>query len=256
LDTYQNVSWGEPSANFVGLAAGAAGDTQLTYAATATGVASLTNATHHFDVTVVNGHVQVKMDGVLVIDQVMALPSQVLVGFSAGTGGATDVHSISNVVITTGGGTPAGQLSVSPGSVAFGSVASGGTGSASVTVSNTGSAALTVSSTSAPTAPFGDLDPGGWFGDGHGDVLADGGGVVRFVVGDRVVGGFGVGAAVGFFAVGWWWFGAGAVGGWVDVVWFVGVAGCGVAVDAGDGVSGGFGVLAGVGAVGGVVGVV
>jgi hypothetical protein len=43
----------------------------------------------------------VSVDGVQVINVAVTLPPSVLIGFSGGTGGSTDVHTISNTTIIT-----------------------------------------------------------------------------------------------------------------------------------------------------------
>lgn len=46
------------------------------------------------------GHLLVAVDGKQVIDAVVTLPKNVLVGFSGATGGRTDQHTIRGVKIT------------------------------------------------------------------------------------------------------------------------------------------------------------
>jgi Bacterial lectin/Abnormal spindle-like microcephaly-assoc'd, ASPM-SPD-2-Hydin len=96
----------------------------------------------------------VSVDGTQYLSQAVTLGANVLVGFGGGTGGLTDVHSVKNVVITSGATSTAPALSVSPASVPFGNVAVGSSGQASVVVSNVGNAPLTVSSVTGPSAPF------------------------------------------------------------------------------------------------------
>ncbi|MFE9428498.1 choice-of-anchor D domain-containing protein [Kitasatospora sp. NPDC006697] len=97
LDTYQNP--GSPSNNFVGIATSGVRD-HLTWAATSTAVPNLRQGTHTVDVTATSaGHLRVAVDGKLVLDTPVALPPTLLVGFSAGTGAATDVHTVRNVTI-------------------------------------------------------------------------------------------------------------------------------------------------------------
>ncbi|MER5467068.1 hypothetical protein [Streptomyces sp. NPDC002685] len=98
LDTHRNT--GDRSANFVGVAVGGTGS-PFTYAATSTAVPALRTGTHVVDVTVTTaGHVLVAVDGTQVIDTAVALPQNVLVGFAAATGSATDNHTVRGVKIT------------------------------------------------------------------------------------------------------------------------------------------------------------
>ncbi len=102
-DTYQNSS--DPSANFVGIATGDGGVNALTYVATSTNAPALRTGTHHFVVTVAAGKISVVVDGITVIAPVAVdLPPNVLVGFTAGTGGLADRHAVSNVAITAASG--------------------------------------------------------------------------------------------------------------------------------------------------------
>ena len=97
LDTFQNGS--DPSANFVGIATGANGD-NLIWAATQTAVPDLRAAPRHVTVAVRAGTIEVWLDGLPVLSAPVALPPNVLVGFSAGTGGLTNVHTVSNLSLT------------------------------------------------------------------------------------------------------------------------------------------------------------
>ncbi len=97
LDTYK--SSGGPSANFVGITDGS-GSNGLHWLATSTAIGALRKATHHVAVTVDQGVVTVAVDGAVVMSTVVALPANVLVGFTAATGGATDRHAVSNVSIS------------------------------------------------------------------------------------------------------------------------------------------------------------
>jgi hypothetical protein len=100
LDTYQNGH--DPSANFVGVAAGTLGSNDnLNYTATATNVGALTSGTHDVDVNVYGGHLRVTVDGDLKINLPVNLPATVRPGFTAATGGLTDRHAVRNVTITT-----------------------------------------------------------------------------------------------------------------------------------------------------------
>lgn len=101
LDTYQNT--GDPSANFYGVATGATGSghDSLSYAATAPAATALRTGTHTVDVTVTQAGLSVSLDGGTALTAKVSVPAQALLAFSAGTGGLTDVHAISNVTITT-----------------------------------------------------------------------------------------------------------------------------------------------------------
>ncbi|MFE0459103.1 choice-of-anchor D domain-containing protein [Kitasatospora sp. NPDC058965] len=98
LDTWQNT--GDPSSNFVAVATGSSGG-RLLYAATSTAVPNLRQGTHTVDVTATAaGHLLVAVDGKQVIDTPVALPANVLAGFSAATGWANDSHLVRNVTIS------------------------------------------------------------------------------------------------------------------------------------------------------------
>jgi hypothetical protein len=105
LDTYVSGP-GDPSDNFVGVAT--SGDaTHLVYSATSVAaVPALKNATRHLTVIVNAGQLNVKIDGLTVLTSTVTLPPQVLVGFTAGTGGVTDRHAVSNVSVTLGSSPP------------------------------------------------------------------------------------------------------------------------------------------------------
>ena len=153
LDTFKST--GDPSANFVGITDGYAATGGFHYLATSTAVPNLRSATRHVKVTVAAGLMTVSVDGVQYMSQPVTLGANVLVGFGGGTGGATDIHSVKNVVITSGAVTTAPALSVSPTSIPFGNVTVGSASApVSVQISNVGNAPLTVSSVTAPAAPF------------------------------------------------------------------------------------------------------
>jgi hypothetical protein len=130
LDTYKNSV--NPSSNFVGIATGA-GPTAgtLQYATTNSSIPSLRNTVHHFVVTTFSTGLNVTMDGTQVLTYATTLPASVLVGFTGGTGGMTDIHAVQNVSITAGPPPPAPTVTgVSPAS----GPSAGGT---SVTISGT-----------------------------------------------------------------------------------------------------------------------
>ncbi len=99
LVTYKSV--GAPSANFAGITTGPAGSTldAMHWLSTSTAVPAL-RAKRHVTVEVLSGTMTVTVEGVQVLKQAVTLPSQVLLGFSGGTGGLTDNHQVSNVVVS------------------------------------------------------------------------------------------------------------------------------------------------------------
>src|ERR1700674_552551 len=60
----------------------------------------LRQGTHRVEVTVSAGVLSVSVDGSQVVAAPVALPPQVLMGFTAANGGLTDVHAVTNVVVT------------------------------------------------------------------------------------------------------------------------------------------------------------
>jgi glucose/arabinose dehydrogenase len=153
FDTYKGAN--DPSANHVGITQTTSGS--LTWLATATNVPPLTGSTRKVSVTTGGGRMKVSIDGVQYLDQAVTLPPTVKVGFTAATGGQTNIHTVSNVVVNTAAGppTPSAVLSVTPNPVSFGGVRVGTTATVFATIANTGTAPLTISSTTAPSAPFG-----------------------------------------------------------------------------------------------------
>lgn len=113
LDTYKNPV--NPSSNFVGIATGPGpAPDELTYATTDSSIASLRNTVHHFVVTTTSSGLTVTMDGTQVLTYSATLPASVLVGFTAGSGGLTDVHAVQNVSITAGASPPPTVSVVNP----------------------------------------------------------------------------------------------------------------------------------------------
>ncbi|MGC0313798.1 choice-of-anchor D domain-containing protein [Kitasatospora acidiphila] len=147
--------------NFVGIAAGpGSGHDNLTYLAYAKAPSDLRTGTHTVAVTVAGGHVKVSLDGTALLDYVPAagtIPASAYVGFTGSTGASTDVHAVSNAVITPPGAATSGPqpLTATPSAVVFGSATVGSTANQSVTLTNNGTATETVSASSAPAAPFG-----------------------------------------------------------------------------------------------------
>jgi hypothetical protein len=101
LDTFKNSV--NPSNNFVGIATGQ-GPTAgtLQYVTTNSSIPSLRNTVHHFVVTTFSTGLTVTMDGSQVLTYATSLPASVLVGFTGGTGGQTDIHAVQNVSISAG----------------------------------------------------------------------------------------------------------------------------------------------------------
>ncbi len=99
LDTYKNSA--NPSNNFVGITDGPSGTTPdlLHWIATATLSASLRNVKHHVKVVTAGGTMTVSIDGVQVLSQAVTLPSSAYLGFSGGSGGLTDKHAVSHLVV-------------------------------------------------------------------------------------------------------------------------------------------------------------
>ncbi len=148
FDTYTNGN--DPGGNFMGIATSGVGDV-LTYAATNTTVPALRNATHHVDVLYTGGILNVKLDNAQVFNQAVALPANAYLGWSAGTGGSTDRHSVTN---TTFDRLVAGSLTVSPTPLAFGPVTTGNTLTKSFTITNPGQTPVTLLASTSPGAPF------------------------------------------------------------------------------------------------------
>jgi hypothetical protein len=99
FDTYKNSV--NPSSNFVGVTNGPGAATDLLHwLFTASPAVSLRSATRHVKVEALNGTITVWIEGTRVLSGAAALPPKVLLGFTGGTGGMTDVHQASNVVIS------------------------------------------------------------------------------------------------------------------------------------------------------------
>jgi hypothetical protein len=101
LDTFKGS--GEPSSNFVGITNGplkSSAPAKLGWLATTTKVPTL-RGTHVVNVTLVGGILTVKIDGAQVLAKAVTVGPSVRLGFTAGTGTKTDIHSVSNVAITT-----------------------------------------------------------------------------------------------------------------------------------------------------------
>lgn len=92
------------SGNFVGVStstSGASGD--AAFVATNTSLPTLRSGTHTFTVTYTSaGVLVVTMDGTQILSQAVALPPNVLVGFTGANGGSDDNHVITAASITAG----------------------------------------------------------------------------------------------------------------------------------------------------------
>jgi hypothetical protein len=113
FDTWQNTN--DPSNNFVGIATTNSPQQSLNYVTTNSSIPPLRNTVHHVVVTTDATGISVTMDGNQVLAWATQLPSQVLLGFTAATGGFNDIHQVQNVSITTGAPPPTPSVtSVSP----------------------------------------------------------------------------------------------------------------------------------------------
>jgi hypothetical protein len=98
---------GVDSHNWVGVATGAQGGTP-TFLASTTSVPDLRVGAHNVVIRISGKTITVAIDGTQVLStQVAALTATAIAGFTASTGGATDVHAITNAQILTGGSTAA-----------------------------------------------------------------------------------------------------------------------------------------------------
>jgi hypothetical protein len=96
LVTYPQT--GVNSNNFVGIATSTAGGA-LSYVSSTTSIPPLRSGTHDVGVSVVNGNLVVSIDGIQVLNTQVSIPRYALIGFSGGTGGMTDIHAASNILI-------------------------------------------------------------------------------------------------------------------------------------------------------------
>ena len=117
FDTYQNAV--NPSNNFVGITngTGAAPD-QLNWLYTTSSIPNLRSATRHIKVEVLGEAITVWIEGTRALSGTVALPPQVYLGFTGGTGGLTDVHEVSNVVVSSNAAPVPASLSISSAVVA------------------------------------------------------------------------------------------------------------------------------------------
>ena len=99
LDTFQNAP-----ANLIGISDGIASDGSVHYLAKAPAAVTpdLRSGPHHVSVSYGGGILSVSIDGAAAVSASVALPSDILIGFTGATGGNTDQHAVSNVSITSG----------------------------------------------------------------------------------------------------------------------------------------------------------
>jgi hypothetical protein len=185
LDTWSNA--GEPAGDFVGLATSDAGVAGLTYLATAPVPGGLDGQTRAVEVQIAAGSVTVLVDGVEMLSEPApaALPAQALVGFTAGTGGATNAHRVLGATVAASEAPTSSPGVLSAPGVDLGVVEVGSSsGSVPVVVSNTGGSDVVLTVVSLPSAPFG--------ASGAplvGDVVAAGGSMIFDVSFDPVAAG-------------------------------------------------------------------
>jgi hypothetical protein len=97
LDTFQNGP-----ANVVGISDGIGSDGNVHYLCKMTDAPPLRGSSHHVSVSYSGGVLSVLIDGNAACSAAVALPSNVLIGFTAGSGGNTDQHAVGNVSISGG----------------------------------------------------------------------------------------------------------------------------------------------------------
>jgi hypothetical protein len=147
LDTFQNAQ--ANSSNYVAIATGTDnGSGAVTYLATAPVPAPLRTGTHKVTVSISAGVITVFVDAAQVLAYTPAaglIPATAYAGFTAGNGGQTDLHAVSDVVVATS--TAAATLKApmaSPAAVSFTGVRAGATVTKTVTIANTTLAPLVV----------------------------------------------------------------------------------------------------------------
>jgi hypothetical protein len=99
FDTYKNAA--NPSSNFVGVSDGKGSSTGLLHwLGTATLSTPLRNTTHRIKVTTSGGAIALWIDGTKIGSLAVTLPAKAYIGFCGGTGGSTDRHAVSGLVVT------------------------------------------------------------------------------------------------------------------------------------------------------------
>jgi hypothetical protein len=154
LDTFQNTQ--ANSANFVGILAGPNNwSDSVTYLATAPVPAPLRTGTHKVTVTVNKGIISVFVDGARLLAYTPAagvIPANAYAGFTAATGGNTDVHAVSNVTIASVPATAVGQaLTASPATATIRYARVNAKSTTTVTLTNRGTATEVVTAVTGPT---------------------------------------------------------------------------------------------------------
>jgi hypothetical protein len=86
----------DPKGAFVGISAEGEGR-RLTYVATATAIPDLRSGEHAVEVRVAKGVLTVSIDKTKALEVATSVPANAYVGFSAATGGRTDVHEVSGI---------------------------------------------------------------------------------------------------------------------------------------------------------------
>lgn len=172
---------GVNSNNFVALLTSTPGATAPTVVASSTNVPPLRGSTRNAVVRVVGTTLAVMVDGVQVLSaSVPSLPTRAIVGYTASTGGSTDVHAVTNAQVLTGGaalGTSAIPAPPAAGWTDNGSATTSGTGTVQLTPAAAQKAGTAFWHSAVPTAR---LDAkftlqmnGGTGADGAAFVLAD-----------------------------------------------------------------------------------
>jgi hypothetical protein len=100
FNTFKNAV--NPSTNFVGISDGptSEGPDKLHWLSTSTLIPNLRSATRHIKVELLGGAITVWMEGIPVLNATAAVAPKVLLGFTGGTGYYTDVHQVTNVVVS------------------------------------------------------------------------------------------------------------------------------------------------------------
>jgi hypothetical protein len=102
LDEFKNSV--NPSNNFVGITDGPTSATTpdlLHWIATANVPTPLQNATHKIKVVTTATTITVFVDSTQLLSQTVAMPTSAYIGFTGGTGGATNRHAISKLNVTS-----------------------------------------------------------------------------------------------------------------------------------------------------------